>query len=60
MLCIFDENGSSGMSGVMSRLMKGRISSSEAVCSGFLGKVGSILLDKTESCVVEGYRFGGL
>ena len=47
------------MSGVMSRIMEGIMSSSDTVCSGFVGKAGSIFLDETEFCVVEGYRLGG-
>jgi hypothetical protein len=59
-LKILDESGITGLSGVMSRLIEGKISSSDAVYSGFLGKAGSILLNETESSVLEGYRFGGL
>lgn len=54
-----DENDSTELSGVMSRLMEGIISSSDDVCSGSTGRAGSILLDEAESCIEEGYRFGG-
>lgn len=59
-LCGFDEKGPMGMSGVMRRHMEGMIYSSDGVCSEFLRRLGSMLLDEAEFCVLERYRFGGL
>jgi len=55
-----DENACIGLFGVMGRLIEGKISSSDAVDSGSIGKVGSILLNETETCVLGKYRFESL
>jgi hypothetical protein len=52
-LCTFDEKGSTGLSGVMSRLIEGRISSSDAVSPVRPGGAASEFFDEVESSAVE-------